>query len=131
MMLCMRWAMTLWLCVGCGDGKATADAEDSAAPADSGAAAEISGCEGVGELSWDNWGRSFFRTWCAGCHAADAPDRHGAPDTIVFDTESQVFDQRTLIRDSVLESGRMPLGGGLPDAEAEILDLYLRCGLDD
>ena len=69
--------------------------------------------------------------WCAGCHAADAPDRHGAPEAFVFDTEGQVANHRWLIRDSVLESGRMPLGGGLPEAEAEILDLYLLCGLSD
>ena len=138
MMIVMRWVLTLWLLVGCGtdkgaasDDDSSADAEDTAGVQDTGPDGPTAGCEDAAEVTWDNWGQSFFRTWCAGCHAEDAPDRHGAPQTLVFDTEGQVFEHRWLIRDSVLESGRMPLGGGLPQAETEILDLYLLCGLRD
>ena len=138
MMVVMRWVLIFGLSVGCGshkgavsDGAASTDAEDTAVEQDTGPAGPTAGCEDAAEVTWDNWGQSFFRTWCAGCHAADAPDRHGAPQALIFDSEGQVSEHRWLIRDSVLQSGRMPLGGGLPQAEAEILDIYLLCGLSD
>ena len=138
MMVTMRWVLTLWLFIGCGsdedaasEGAAQSDAEDTAGQRDTGSAGFLADCEDAADVTWDNWGQSFFRTWCAGCHSADAPDRHGAPETFVFDTEGQVANHRWLIRESVLESDRMPLGGGLPEAEAEILDVYHLCGLRD
>jgi hypothetical protein len=78
--------------------------------------------------TWSNFGESWFVTWCASCHAADAPQRFGAPEAFVFDTEAQVMDNIGLIRSSVLGSSpSMPVGGGMPDEERQALERYLDC----
>ncbi len=78
-------------------------------------------------LDWETWGRGFFRTWCAGCHAASTPDRHGAPEEYTFDTEAQVYAQRDIILWSVIDEARMPLGGGVSPEDQELLKHYLNC----
>lgn len=135
-MLCMRWVLPSLLFVACGADKGSNEkdsddpvSQDTAAPQDTGTDEGPADCDLPDGLNWDNWGRSFFRTWCAGCHGADAPNRHGAPESLVFDTEAQVVEHGALIRISVLDSASMPLGGGLPEEDAEMLDLYLRCVL--
>jgi len=141
----MHWVLASLLLFGCADDKQPTESvsdvgseevpdavapEDTAADQDTGVDEESTDCDVPDGLNWESWGRSFFRTWCGGCHAANAPNRHGAPESMVFDTEAQVVAHQDMIRLSVLEAGSMPLGGGLPQAEAEVLDLYLRCGLD-
>ncbi len=138
MMLCMYWVLTSLLWLGCGaeTSKAEVQLQDSGTPdsvQDTGASQdtttddEPTDCDVPEGFDWANWGQPFFRTWCSGCHAASAPDRHGAPEWLVFDTEAQAYERRVIIRSSVLELGSMPLGGGLPEQEAASLDLYLRC----
>ncbi len=140
-MLCMSWVLTMLLSLGCGEDntaepeplietESTSEAEDTQAPEpvqDSGVSDTAEDCDLPVGFDWSSWGRPFFRTWCSGCHGADAPERYGAPDWLVFDTEAQVYNHRALIRSSVLERQSMPLGGGLPEQEAESLDLFLRC----
>ena len=137
MMLCMRWVLTSLLFVACGDDKSPPeppsddpvqqDTGVSGVQQDTGTDEAPVDCDLPDGFNWDNWGRPFFRTWCAGCHAADAPNRFGAPEWLVFDTEAQVYGHRAIIRSSVLETKSMPLGGGLPPEDSELLDLYLRC----
>ena len=86
-------------------------------------------CSGVPALSWDAWADGFFATYCRSCHAATAPDRHGAPEGVDFDTEPEVGAQRARVRARTLELGTMPLGGGVPEADLVALDAYLRCGI--
>ena len=139
MMLCMHWVLASMVFFGCGAEKSSDDAvleetvveQDTAIQQDTGNEAPPSDCDIPAGLNWSNWGRSFFRTWCSGCHGAAAPDRYGAPEWLVFDTEAQVFGHRAMIRSSVLDAESMPLGGGLPGEESELLDLYLRCVLGD
>jgi cytochrome c553 len=78
--------------------------------------------------TWSNFGESWFVTWCASCHAADAPQRFGAPEALVFDTEAQVKNSLSIIRSSVLGgSPTMPVGGGLPEEDRQALERYLDC----
>lgn len=86
-------------------------------------------CTGVPQLSWDAWGDGFFATYCRSCHALSAPDRHGAPDGVDFDVEADVIAQAERVRARTLDLGTMPLGGGVPQADLDALDAYLRCGL--
>jgi hypothetical protein len=105
-----------------GDGGGTGGGgDDTAAPEQD--------CTGVPQLSWDAWADGFFATYCRSCHARTAPDRHGAPEGVDFDTEADVeaWLQRVQVR--TLDQGTMPLGGGVPDADLGALDAYLRCGL--
>ena len=142
MMLCMHWVLTILLGLGCADGtdvqpspniepaEQTRQTEDTHVPTpapDTGEEDPDGDCDLPAGFDWSSWGQPFFRTWCAGCHGANAPERHGAPDWLVFDTEAQVYAHRERIQSSVLERGSMPLGGGLPEQEAASLALFLRC----
>jgi len=81
--------------------------------------------------SWAGWGQGFFRTHCSACHAQSAPDRHGAPAGVFFDTAEQVSAQSERIRWAVLEVESMPVGGGVPEADLILLSRYLDCGISD
>ena len=112
----------------------TGDGAENTATAPGDTAGEDSGLgdcdqDPLYEVTWDNWGDSFFQTWCQACHSATAPERYGAPEGLDFDTLEQVQDNAALVRWSVLDADRMPLGGGLFDDEAYLLDLFL-CGLE-
>lgn len=76
--------------------------------------------------TWNGHVDGFFREYCQGCHAADAPDRYGAPEAVTFDTVEDVLARREGVA-SALAAGRMPPGGGVDDAEvARVLD-WLDC----
>jgi uncharacterized membrane protein len=83
--------------------------------------------DGGGHPTWANFGQAFFLTYCDACHAADSPNRFGAPTEVSFDTESQVTTQAARIRRTVIDMELMPLGGGLPLEDLEHLDNYLSC----
>ena len=78
--------------------------------------------------TWENWGEGFFVTWCQSCHAADAPQRYGAPEGMDFDTRADVVARKSTIADSVLARGVMPPGGGLSPRERAELEALL-CSL--
>lgn len=78
-------------------------------------------------VTWANYGNRFFRTYCNACHGADSPDRHDAPESMVFDTRQDVADRVTLVRNSVLVDQTMPVGGGVYDDDLELLDVLLTC----
>ncbi len=77
--------------------------------------------------TWGTFGESFFLSYCASCHAASAPERFGAPDTVTFDTEAEVARQLAAVRRTVLDARTMPKGGGVPEADLEALARYLDC----
>lgn len=113
------------LILGCGD----KEVDDTAAAADDTGGA-VTDCDGVYDLTWDNWGSSFFATYCDSCHAASSPNRFGAPEYATFDTEEEVRNWQALIRQTVLEEESMPLGGGVYEDDLFLLEIYLDCGLD-
>ena len=81
------------------------------------------------DVTWQSWGRGFMATYCDGCHAADAADRHGAPASVTFDTLADVQDQAVRIRVRTLESRDMPPGGGVIEDDLWLLDAFLACAL--
>ncbi len=81
------------------------------------------------QVTWENWAEGFFITYCTACHSATSPDRYGAPEGIDFDTEEEVATLSSLIRQTVLEEGSMPYGGGVYDEDLELLAIYLDCGI--
>lgn len=98
------------------------------APDPGGAAAAIAECEtdsGAPSPTWASWGEPFFDTWCQPCHATDTPQRYGAPVGVSFDTEAATQQQASAIRSSVLEQGRMPVGGGLSEGDRARLAAWL------
>jgi len=143
MMVCMHWVLMILVASGCtvAENEDTQphpgmtleetgepeDAHESTQSPDTGFQDASDDCDVPPGFNWSGWGQPFFRTWCAGCHGGNAPERYGAPEWLVFDTEAQVYEHRALIHSSVLERGSMPLGGGLPAQEAASLALFLRC----
>jgi len=94
--------------------------------------AELDPCDtGLLSPSWAGWGDGFFRTYCSACHALNAPDRHGAPLGVYFDSEGEVAAQAAAIRRRVLTEGTMPVGGGVPETDLQLLERYLDCGIGD
>jgi len=78
-------------------------------------------------VTWDNWGEDFFTTYCDACHSSRTPDRRGAPEASVFDTEAQVVDQLDRVRVRVLDEQTMPLGGGVFEEDLTLLHRWVAC----
>lgn len=119
-------ALSTLVASGCGD----KEVDDTAAAATDDTGGGSTDCDGVYDLTWDNWGSSFFATYCDSCHAASSPNRFGAPEYATFDTEEEVRNWQEPIRFTVLEEETMPLGGGVYEDDLFLLEIYLDCGLD-
>lgn len=87
------------------------------------------GCAAAPDVTWQGWGRGFMATYCDGCHAADAADRHGAPEGVSFDTLEEVRNQAARIEARTLDDQDMPPGGGIIEDDLWLLEVFLRCGL--
>ena len=85
-------------------------------------------CADAVAVSWDEWGQGFFGTWCRSCHSATTPDRRGAPVGTDFDTWTEVQAQAAAIQQAVLDSGTMPVGGGISADDRALLEALLQCG---
>ena len=99
------------------------------APAGDTAAVETPYVEGQPAPTWTNFAGAFFVTRCGACHAANAPDRFGAPEAMVFDTLEQVRALESAVRASTLEARTMPLGGGVPEEDLARLEAWLDGGM--
>lgn len=115
------------LLLGCGSPAGSGAAAESPAPADD--AGPPAACATAPAVTWDNWGRGFFRTWCGACHSATAQERNGAPESLDLESEARVRALRSSIHRSVLEDHTMPLGGGIPEEDLQLLEVYLSCEL--
>ena len=107
-------------------GKNPPDGPSSAADT----SARVGDCEtdtGGGYPTWSGFGQGFFTGRCASCHAASAPERFGAPETVTFDSEDDVLRQIDSVQRVILDAASMPPGGGLHADELEELQLYLDC----
>lgn len=85
-------------------------------------------CEDVPVLTWDNFGADFMLHSCQTCHASSTLDRHGAPESVSFDTYERVIEQRGRILDQVTgEEPFMPPSGGISEDEQWKVEVWLRC----
>jgi len=87
-------------------------------------------CDTGVRQSWETFGQGFVVSQCQGCHASTAPDRYGAPEGVVFDTEEDVivFSERILARATGPDAD-MPPGGGPIEEDRVRLERWLRCDL--
>jgi hypothetical protein len=118
-----------WLFLGV---LAACEADVATVGADAGSmdAAEVTDdpCGPAPVTTWDNFGQGFLRTNCQGCHAAAAPDRHGAPPGAVFDTLEDVrFFRDRIVATAAVEAPTMPPAGGVRELDRLRLALWLRC----
>jgi uncharacterized membrane protein len=81
-------------------------------------------------ITYDNFGKDFFNTWCQSCHGASVTDRNGAPDDIFFDTRDDIWEQRVQVFAQAADSNAsMPIGPhGPSDADRKKLADWLACG---
>ena len=109
----------LVLLLACTDGDG-----DSAAPATT-----VTECADAPGATWASFGDGFFAFYCRGCHAAETPDRYGAPEDVNFDTREDLRLHADRVRVRVLDEATMPVGGGVYPDDLVLLDVLLRCGL--
>jgi mono/diheme cytochrome c family protein len=95
-------------------------------------------CPPESTLTYDNFGQTFFGTYCVRCHGSDkvAADRHGAPVGYDWDEYESIALHANEI-DTMAAGGPrqinrvMPPGEPLPsDAERRELGRWLACELD-
>lgn len=119
--------LALLLLHACGADTSGADtsAADTAGPGDD---AHPAWCDTAVEVGWDDFGHGFLLTHCQGCHASTAPERYGAPEGVVFDTEQDAVEQADAILRVVIEARTMPPAGGVTEDEELLLQTWLLCG---
>lgn len=85
-------------------------------------------CAEAPTVTWASFGRGFLIESCQGCHASTAPDRHGAPPAVSFDSveDAWIHADRILARASG-ESPTMPPNGGVAEDDLRRLEWWLRC----
>jgi uncharacterized membrane protein len=111
------------------DPTASAEVSDTAASSSEQEDTGADPCDTAPEVSWSGWAQGFFRGYCTSCHSVDTPDRWGAPEGLDFDSEEDVAGRKQQIQSAVLDSDRMPVGGGVIEADLELLQIFLSCGL--
>lgn len=81
------------------------------------------------DLTWENFGRSFMRKNCTGCHSSKhhGDDRVGAPEGVDFDTYDGVLNDVEGIELRSILSSTMPPATELSALERANLDEWLRC----
>jgi uncharacterized membrane protein len=87
-------------------------------------------CADAPVVTWDNFGAGFMTQHCQACHASTAPDRHGAPAEVVFDTEEDAWAwaDRVLARAIGEGEATMPPQGGVSEDDRYLLEVWLTCG---
>lgn len=85
-------------------------------------------CEDQPTVTYNNFGASFMKESCQGCHASTAPERYGAPESVTFDTVEQCWgwSSRILARSTGADPS-MPPAGGVHEDDRLLLEIWLRC----
>jgi hypothetical protein len=85
-------------------------------------------CEEEPVINWANFGQGFFIQSCMGCHYSEAPDRYGAPESVVFDGPEDVWTQRAMVLFTAAGNmPSMPPNGGTTALERRMLEIWLTC----
>lgn len=114
--------MILLLLTACGDKNTDSGVIESSVEPPQWCADEV-------EVTYENFGEGFLLTHCQGCHAADAPNRFGAPDAVTFDTEADVDQWRSSLIATILSDQSMPPAGGITEDEFTLVEIWLECDL--
>jgi hypothetical protein len=96
---------------------------------DTGTLLPVDDCDDAPLVNWNNFGEGFFIQNCNGCHHSETPHRYGAPESVIFDTAEDVWDQKAMVL--YVAGGdvpSMPPQGGSTPTEREMLEIWLNCG---
>jgi cytochrome c5 len=126
-------AALLGSALACGDSHDHDDDHDESA-----AVGEATGATCDDTLTYDNFGKEFFASYCLSCHSSKlsgATARSGAPSDHNFDTLQGIqanidhIDETTAAGPSATNTA-MPPGGGPTLEERTKLGQWLACGAD-
>jgi len=81
------------------------------------------------DVNYENFGEGFLLTHCQGCHSSSAPNRFGAPESVIFDTSDEVDVWRDSIYRVIFTDESMPPAGGITDDELTLVEIWLGCDL--
>lgn len=85
-------------------------------------------CADAPVVTYDNFGKGFLTESCQSCHASTSPNRNGAPESVVFDTEADVAAHAdTILLVATGDAPRMPPEGGVSDDDRYLLEVWLTC----
>ncbi len=85
-------------------------------------------CEDAPTVTWETFGQGLLVEDCQPCHASTAPDRHGAPDEVIFDTHADAIRWRDdILRVATGDTPSMPPALDLGEASRVRLALWLTC----
>jgi len=85
-------------------------------------------CEDAPVITWESFGQDFMQHNCQACHASTTNNRHGAPESMTFDTYEQVLNAREFILDRAFgDAADMPPSGGVDADELWQAEVWLRC----
>lgn len=102
----------------------------SGTPADS-AADSADACADAPALTWESFGQGFLTQQCQTCHASTAPDRHGAPADVHFDTVDDAWHfSAAILGTAAGDTPTMPPEGGPSADDRQRLEWWLRCGVE-
>ena len=87
-------------------------------------------CDEIPDVTYESFTEGFFLENCQGCHSSTAQDRHGAPESVTFDTEAEIWSWATEIEATALSSNpTMPPSYSIYEDELVRLQWWLDCGL--
>ena len=85
-------------------------------------------CAEESHVTYAEFGEVFLRQHCNGCHGAESDNRHGAPESVSFDSIEAVWTWKDAILRVTTESASMPPAWELDAGDVELLQIWLECG---
>ena len=86
-------------------------------------------CADEDHVTYAEFGETFLRQHCNGCHGSEADNRHGAPTAISFDTIEAVWTWKdSILRVTASENPSMPPAWELDAGDVDLLQVWLECG---
>lgn len=88
-------------------------------------------CAANSTLTYENFGKAYFLTWCNGCHSSslENKDRADAPNNVNFDTLQDIRKHANRIyKRSVEGDNTMPPSIVLSHEQKKLLGEWLSCG---
>lgn len=86
-------------------------------------------CDSGMDVTYADFGETFIRQHCQGCHASSSNNRHGAPESVHFDTIEDIWSRRDdILRVTTSEEADMPPAWELDQDNVYLLEQWLECG---
>ncbi|GDX78697.1 hypothetical protein LBMAG42_05080 [Deltaproteobacteria bacterium] len=85
-------------------------------------------CASEPVVTWENVGEGLMIENCQSCHASTSLNRNGAPESVVFDTHTDVITFRSrILAVTAPDTRTMPPSLALSDDDRHLLQVWLEC----